>query len=257
MRLEDYSETLAHDAAFWYLGLTSNLKYPIDQLGKLSLDVSGKFRALAILMLLTQGESDLFFHNLIRSGLCRETYLLRLKKEGIKRDHHQASGRFDPFLDTVAACDFERARRISALSPRDWMKGHEYEDDYCYAQILHRFALEQVSELEISPLIERFERYMDGDYNLRLELCKALSARDGSAFADAFEALLDEREAGIEEAIERGQLEDPVVVAQRRVFVEGLALLRFAECRGIDTQLEYRYCPSLARVPMQTPFPGE
>ena len=52
-------------------------------------------------------------------------------------------------------------------------------------------------------------------------------------------------------------MEDPEIVAQRQVFVEGLAILRLAERRGLTTQAEYQYCPSLARVPMRTPFPGE
>ena len=73
----------------------------------------------------------------------------------------------------------------------------------------------------------------------------------------AFADLLHARDLEIEAAKEAGQLEEPHVVALRRVFVEGLAILRLAERRGLRTEREYRYCPSLARTPMRTPFPGE
>jgi len=41
------------------------------------------------------------------------------------------------------------------------------------------------------------------------------------------------------------------------VYVEGLAFLRIAERLGLALQGEYLYLPSLARVPMRRPFPGE
>jgi hypothetical protein len=47
------------------------------------------------------------------------------------------------------------------------------------------------------------------------------------------------------------------MMAERQVYVEGLALLQIATRLKFATQNEYQYCPSLARVPMQKPFPGE
>lgn len=256
MNLGNYGELIAYEIAFWMQGLTDPT-YPINEVGALSLSISDKLRALAITALLAKGDSDVFYHNLIRSGMARETYLKRLKKEGIEQDHHRASGRYEAMLDAIAAVDFELARRIVGLSPREWQKGHEYEDDYCYAQILHRLVQESPAEEEILPFLEQFESYLDGKPNARLDVCKALTERDQEAFDEAFDALLDEQEAKIAANKERGQLEEPHVIAQRQVFVEGLAILRLAERRGLKTQSEYRYCPSLARIPMQTPFPGE
>ena len=256
MQLEDYGEALAYDIAFWMQGLT-NPTYPIEQLGKLSLELSDKLRALAIITLLVKGESDFFYHNLIRSGMARETYLQRLKDEGIEDDHHQASGRYEPLLDAIASGDLALAHRIVDLSPTEWRKGHEYEDDYCYAQILHRFIQEIPREQEIPSLLEQFEAYLEGQQSARLDICRALIQRDQNAFDEAFVALLDEQESKIDADKTRGQMEDPVIVAKRQVFIEGLAILRLAEGRRLTTQIEYRYCPSLARLPMRVPFPGE
>ena len=256
MKLEEYGESLAYETAFWMLGIT-NPDYPSEQMGTLSLELSDRFRVLAIITLLVQNDPDSYYHNLIRSVMMRETYLSRLHREKIVGDHHQSSGRYDALLDAVAAGEFDLARRIVDLSPGEWCKGHEYEDDYCYAQILHRFVQIAPQPQEIQPFLTQFEAYLDEEPNARFEVCKALVNKDQAAFDDAFEKLIIEQEMKIAEDKERGQLEDPIVIANRLVFVEGLAILRFAEKQGLQTQQEYRFCPSLARVPMVKPFPGE
>jgi len=244
------------DTAFWMLSLDEP-DYPVRELGDLCLDISAKLRALAIINILAFSDSDRYYHNLIRSGVTWEKYLSRLIHEQIQDDHHQCSSRYESLVDAVAAGDFDLARRLISLSTKAWMEGHEYEDDYCYAQILHRLIQEPTAEKEIPPLILQFETYLEGQPGARLDICKALLEKDQSAFDEAFDALLNEQEAKIIADKERGQLEEPVVIANRLVFVEGLAILRLAEKQGLKTQTEYRYCPSLARVPMKTPFPGE
>jgi hypothetical protein len=44
-------------------------------------------------------------------------------------------------------------------------------------------------------------------------------------------------------------LEDECALTERYVSVEGLALLRLAERRGLAVQADYLFLPSLARVP--------
>lgn len=254
MSLRDHGEDLAYDAAFWLQGI-ENSDYPIGELGAVSLDVSSKFRALAIITLLVEGEPDLFHHNLIRSGRARQLYLERLKRTGVERDHYQASGRYGPLLDVVAADDFDRAREIVLLSPQDMLVESEYEDDYCYAQVIHRFI--QETDTEVAELLEQLEAYLDGDQSARLQVCRALLTCQQADFDDAFDSLLIEHEIEIEQARDRGQFEDILVLANREVFIEALAILRLASLRGLDTQEEYRFCPSVARLPMKMPFPGE
>lgn len=256
MKLTDYLEILAYDIAFWLAGVV-NPEYPIEQLGQLSQEVSGKLRAAAIIVLLTKGDSDAFFHNLIRSARCRRAYLQRLAEAGITSDHHQASGRVEPFLDAAAAADFVTAREIIALSPTDWRQGHEYEDDYCYAQALHGLITVPRDDDRLQALFERYEKALSGQSDARLDVVRILAAGDKAAFDAAFEDLVAQRTARIEADKARSQMEDPQVIAERQIYIEGLALLRIAERLGFSTQLEYRYCPSLARVPMVKPFPGE
>src|SRR6185369_13174935 len=102
-------------------------------------------------------------------------------------------------------------------------------------------------ETEARALLPRFERALDGADSARLVVCRSILDRDQLGFDESFEALLAEREAQIRDDKERGQTEEPPVIAQRRVFVEGVALLRIAERFGLTTQAEYRFCPLLAR----------
>jgi hypothetical protein len=251
--LSDYVEALAWETAFWMQALTS-ADYPIAELGKLSIDISDKLRTLAIIALLAHADTDRFHHNLIRSGRTREAYLSRVRNAGLLEDHHRASGRVAPLMDALASGELALVRRIVALSPTEWLQGHEYEDDYCYAQLVHGLLDDASSTTTLQPILDRFDGYLDGKSSARLDVCRALAARDQAEFDRSFGALLEERELLIESDRRRGRVEEPEIVAQHHVFVEGLAVLRLAEQRGLVTEPDYPYCPSLARVPMIAPF---
>lgn len=256
MQLSEYIELLPYDVAFWLASLKEP-GYPFEAQGDMSLEVSFKLRAVAVLFLLVRAETDVFHHNLIRSGILREEYLTRCRAESQTDDHHYASGRLRPFFDALASGDTALAGRIAALSPLAFRQDHEYEDDYCYAQILHRLLQPSPPAAEVQALFQQFQGWLAGESSPRLDVCRALAARDQRAFEDAFEALLADRKREITANLDRGQLEDAPVIADRRVFIEGLAILRLATLRGLRTLPDYPMCPSLARIPMRTPFPGE
>lgn len=255
--LERAVEPLAYETAFWLQGV-EDPTYPLPDLGKVALEVGERFRALAIIALVTAGSVDGFCHNLIRSGRVRLRYLRRVREEGALEEHHYASGRYAQLLDAVAAGDVTLAREIAHLSPREWRGRHEYLDDYCFAQVVQRLILDDADEEGVRDLLARHEAYLEGAADARLAIGRALVERDPEAFAAAFEEWLLEREGQIAADVERGRLETPTVVAERRIFVDGLALLRIAGWRGVHHgPREYKYCPSLALAPMRTPFPGE
>lgn len=243
---------MATDIAFWLLGL-QDPDYPIEQVGRLSSEISEKFRSLAIMQLLGEASTDLFLHNLMRSARARVTFLERLQREGIVDDYYRASGRYGPLIDAIAAADFDCARRIAELSPVEMQPG-EYDDDYLYAQILHRLIQEDPPVAELNALATQLEAFLNGEPSARLDAARALITADQQAFEAAFEDLLFDFEARVRKAKERGQLEEPMVLAQRAVFMEGLAVLQLAENGGLLTDSEYPYCPALARRPMQAAF---
>jgi hypothetical protein len=253
MELREYLETYTYEVAFWAAGI-DNPNYPIDQFGGLAENVSEQLRTLAIIILLVEGNTDLFYHNLIRSGLARVKFLQRCQQEGFA-DFHLAISRCGAICDALAAGDFNLAHQIAELSPDDWVQNGEYEDDYCFSRFLHLAAMGRAGQEDAVMLLQRFETALSGEPNVRLDLCRALDAREQAAFDSAFEAYIEGHSRHLEE--DSGRMEDTHVVAERHIFVEGLAMLRLAERMGLQTQPEYKYCPALARQPMVVPFPGE
>jgi immunity protein 49 of polymorphic toxin system len=242
--LAEAGEGIAWKVAVW-LRAYFDAEVPLRQMGDVSIDLCNDLRALAIIGLLAFGDTKLFRRNLVQSARVRCFYLERLKEAGLEDDHHQASGRVEPLLDAIAAGDLELGRRIVALSPTQLLRGREYEDDYCFAQLIHGL-LVQRNDGRLDGLLQQFESYLEGKGDARLDVCRALVLRDHDDFDTAFESLLSAREQHIAEAKKR-QLDEDVVVALRHVYVDGLAALALAEMHGIKTQDEYRFCPSLAR----------
>lgn len=255
MSLGDYSEVVAYDAAFWLAAFT-NPSYPVDQLGEVCVSTCEKLRTLAILALMTKGNHRGFTHNLVRSGRCRLSYLQRVQASG-RSDHHDASARIAPFLDAVAAADFALARQIAALSPRQWRQGHEYEDDYCFAQLAHAVLSPVVDMAYTDALLQRWERVLDGRPDARLPVLRALTRRDTEAFDPAFETLVQARADAIAAERARARIEEYDVIAARQLDVDGLALLRMATQLGLKTQDDYLGCPSLARQVTREPLTPE
>jgi hypothetical protein len=242
------------DVAFWWIGV-ENPDTPIEGLGDLSLEVSCKLRTLAILAILAEASTDGFIHSCTRAARSRVLYLQRIADEGIDRDHHYVSGCYQPLLDAIAAGDMSLVREIDRLSPANFRPPDEYEDDYCYAQLLQRLCRDPVPEAELEPVLERFEIYLNGDLNPRLPVCRALVKRDENEFEQAFGNFLLHFSRTIQDKSDSGQLEDVHVIAQRHISIEGLALLRIADLRGMRTESDYLYCPSLARLPASRPCP--
>lgn len=255
MTLSEDAEVLAYEIGFWLTAFT-NPAYPVDELGRVCLDVGAKLRTLAIVALVSKADHDTFSHNLVRSGRARVSYLQRVQGSG-QPDHHDASGRIDAFHDAVAAADFALARQIVALSPRQWREGHEYEDDWCHAQVAHAILAPVADVARMRMLFERWEQVLDGQTDARLPALRALVLRDAAAFDVAFEGLLDQHGQAIEAERARARIEEPGMIAARQIFIEGLALLRMASQLGLQTQTEYRWCPSLARQVCRVLLPSE
>lgn len=256
MKLEECAEAIATDIAFWMEGIIDP-GYPMDKLGQLAFELGTKLRALGIILLVTKADSDGFQFNLIRSGRAWRTYLKRAQAEQAQEDHHFCTGRSDPLVDCIATGQFDLALEISGLLPNAWRKGHEYEDDYCFGRLLQILCMPLVDKTLAEPVIRQWETYLDDDDSPRLAVIQSLLNQDQDDFNERFQDLIFNYHAEIEKNKQRGQLEEPHVIAQRRVFVEGLAILRLAEKQGLATEREYDLCPFLARLPRTRPLPED
>ena len=228
------------------------------EIGSLCEEISQQFRCLAICRLLTGGDTNGYYHDLIRSGCTRLHYLKCCHREEFFESPRVAASRSAAFFDALAAHQFELVAEIGALSARQWRPDDEYEEDFCYAHFLHRYLTfgEDLDE-ELEATLQQFETALEGDFSARLTVCRALLSRDQQEVDDAFTQLIDARNAEIEADGETMIGEEMTFQTERRVFVEGLAILNVAERIGLETAKEYQYCPGLARAPMTIPFPDD
>jgi hypothetical protein len=226
-------------------------------LDKLTFEISRHYRALGICVLLTDADVDGFFHWLIQSALTRVYYLRRCRHEGLAGTAGARASLLDGFLDAVAAGQVPLAREIVNLSAERWMEGEEYEDDFAWARALGLLALGE-RDSETGTVLDQFQRALEGGKAVRLDVGQAMLAKDQEAFDRAFDALIREHQ----EANDRlADPEENSILADeypfepnRQVFVEGLAVLRLAESRGLKTRPEYPRCPRPARVPRYAAF---
>jgi hypothetical protein len=164
--------------------------------------------------------------------------------------------RTEAVFDAVVAAAPRLAREIVDLSPTDWMPDGEYEDDFCYYAFLHGVLADPTlaRPAQLVALADRFEGVLAGEPSPRLALCRALLAHDPDRFADAFEALLAQRERDVGAS---RLSDDPSAEPRRHVFIEGLALLRLAADAGLPTAPGHRTCPDLARSLVAGPLPDD
>ncbi|MDE2614028.1 MAG: immunity 49 family protein [Burkholderiales bacterium] len=246
MTLAEEGEPLAYDIAFSFAEEEPDLR----ALEARSREVAPKLRALALIVLLTRADVARFRGNLRAAAELRRDYLRAARQAASLQEAGRefAAGRAAGLFDALAAGAFELAREIVVLEPAEWRPDCEYEDDFCWARLV-ALALDadRPAGTQAPRLLERFESSLQGEASARLDLARALAQGDAAAFGQAFEALLEERGREIEERIEAGEMDDPLVLAARRVHVEGLALLALADARGWPTEREYLYCPSMAR----------
>lgn len=254
MELEQVAQPLSYEIAFFIQGL-DNPDMPLHEKGDLTQSLIYKNQALAIIVLLVQGYSDGFYHNLIRSANLRKKFLSELDQDNISDAYHQCSGRIQGLIGAIVAKDFDLARKIIRLTPQEFKKTMEYEDDYCYAQLLHHLISPSLEQQSIDSLVDRNEVF-SGEEQPRVLVVKAILARDDVKFNEEFTTLLAAHEEIIEEEKKRGKMEEADVRTHWEVYLEGLALLNLAEKNGINVNTEYLYCPSAARVAMRKPFPG-
>jgi hypothetical protein len=215
----------------------------VDDIGRLCNDLSGIYRTLGLCELLLEADTEQFVLCLVDSALMRRYFLERCKHEG-RWDHPECRASYiAPFCDAVAVGQRSVAVDIKRSTPPSRFEGYEYESDHAYAWMLMCLADPEASGDVLECMLHDYEVALGGRPEARLAVCRALVEQNEAAFHPAMLELLAQFEAGVEQAEARAYRFDD----HERIFVEGLALLRLADDRGIATSEHYRYCPALAR----------
>jgi hypothetical protein len=227
--------------------------YRVDEIGGVFDKLSECFQALAICHLLETGDIDQFRENLVRSGHARRYFLRKSREEGNTRDHHLALSRTEAFLDSVAAGYIELAKEITELSVQQWEPDWEYEDDYCFFQILHNIIRnpEERHEARFDEAVGRFEKSLEGGSSPRLDVCKALLLDNQDGFIVALNELIEEKQDLDDQQRSskvEADLSDFTFWPRSFVSIEGLALLKITELVGFQIDDDFPLCPRIARL---------
>ncbi len=217
-------------------------------------ELSRYYRALGICLLSADADVEGFFHHLIQSALTRHHYLASVEASRGGDLRHRRASFIDPSFDAMAARQWKLAGDLFRLVAHTWTEGEEYEDDYCYAEAIRLF----VANAPDGPgaLLDRWRAVLDGGNDRRLDVAKALLARDEAAFRDALRSLIADEDAKATALSEDGSVltDDPPFFPNRWVSVEGLALLALAERLGMNVAGLFPRCPPPARACPSAPF---
>jgi hypothetical protein len=219
-------------------------------LGKVYNDIASHYRAMGIYDLLINADTDGFFYGLVQSGLTRKCFLQRCQDNKELEIPERMASFADPFFDAIAANQVRLAAQIAEASPGQWFKGLEYEDDFAYAAFLYSLILNREAKALEAYLLE-LQGAIEENVSERLDVCRALLERSQDSFDDAFSRFLDlyfqQQEELANPKLGLPQAQEFTFEANRRICVEGLAILRIAELRGLRTEGEYILCPDIAR----------
>jgi len=251
MDLRDVQEAivpLIHERMYF---LTAG--YSMVESGDALESLSELFQALGVCHLLTGLNVDEFRQNLVRAGHARRYFLRKSKGEGNVSDRHLALSRCEAFLAAVAAGDLRLARDIAILSSETWNKNWEYEDDFCYFLFLHKTVKHPtaLATQDLRLILEQFEQALEGAASTRLEVCKALGSQDEEVFNVALGNLLAERQEQLDEkrsSVMDMDIESLLFWPNSFVSIEGLALLKIAELRGLQPDAGFPLCQEEARL---------
>ncbi|MFY2563940.1 Imm49 family immunity protein [Corallococcus terminator] len=219
---------------------------------KQALIFCGYYRQMGIAELLLSAQPERLFENLSKSARAFAFYLEAAPHE------HQATSRAEPFFDAVACVDVPAARSIAKGSRATWNPDEEYEEDFLYMRLLMDGFVLDAERAHLDQLLARFEQVLvGGDPDVRLELCRALVQGDQKLFDESLERMLGEHRRKIERKLGAGHASPNAAATVHHLWVELLALLRFAQQSKLKVARNYPFAPSTARrtEPLPTPAP--
>jgi hypothetical protein len=199
------------------------------------------FRIAGIGELFLTATPRTFHRRLHQSGRAFAHFLSRAD------DSRKRTSKSLPFFDAIAAGDLEGAALIARDSRRTWAQGEEYEEDFLFVEFLMQHFFLRASAADSQALLKRYAKALQDAEDIRLELCQALLEKEEEAFGQALERFLSERQDHYEALAQEESVTEEVRFTEGMLSVEGLALVRLAEARGLTTEEDLLHIPSIAR----------
>jgi hypothetical protein len=225
---------------------------PAAEMGGYCEMISGRFQALAICHFIENLDLAEFGINLRRSACARRFFLERSDEDGNTRDRFLALSRTEAFFDALVGGSRPLAMDIAAASGSEWNPDWESEADFHYFRFLHLLLLDPRGEDadQIEALL-RISRACTGKRSPRLSAGWALMDGDAKAFRNSLEAMLETKRDADRARMRDVAPGDFLLGPRSLLSLEGLALMRLAQLRGLgDAALPRNpLCPRLALLP--------
>ncbi|MCY1034029.1 Imm49 family immunity protein [Corallococcus sp. BB11-1] len=201
-------------------------------------------RLAGIGSLFLEGTSEGLLLRLFQSGRAFGHYLTHAVDAPIR------TSQCAPFFDAVAADDVEGATLVARHARRAWVQGEEYAEDFYFVELLMQHFFLGAEPHQCEGLLARYEQALKGAEDARWGICKALLESDGKAFGESLSLFLSERADHFQRQVRKDRLAPELAVTVAHFCVEGLALVRLAERKGLPTEEDYLHVPSIAREPL-------
>lgn len=240
---ENYSDQLARSIAIVQSGREDPEAYFL---------VAWSWRILGLCRLLGEADVGTFADHLMRAGQARLAFLRKVRG-GLSSDpRYLCVSKNVAYTAAVAAGDMTTARDIALMSATTHFPAIEYEDDFLFFHMLHRLSVAPDDTAGHTALLKRWATVLEGEESGPLAACRGLVSRKPEEFASGFDELIASKQTALKAYRAQPTHDQQLFAAEGPVYVEALAVLRFAELRGLPTQPEYPLVPAIARVPMGT-----
>ena len=189
-----------------------------------------------------------FVGDLYNAGRARLEYLRACVATATDDGNYRTALRNLAYFDALAVHDLATATELATACLGRWNAQTQYEDDFLWMEFLQAALVAPDAE---ASLLDRYRDRIDGD-NPFLDCCQSLHARDGESFAAAVEQIARIRQANFESKRDPPDLPVLILATEPYVDVQGLAVCRLAQLRGMAMPVGIPSLPeSLLELPKE------
>jgi len=171
--------------------------------------------------------------------------LLHKRQQIALDEYYLCRSRALPLLDALAIGDFNLATSISENMTSEYHSQMEYEEDYCYFQMLPLFLQPIPDDDLLKSILSEFCVVTEGGDSGRYRTMEALVGRDAVLFNEQMLALIVDWADNIRRQRDSSKIDPYFDKTGASLFVEGLALVKLAKQLGMSTESQYKYIPDI------------
>lgn len=205
------------------------------------------YRILGICALLRDMEGEQFARLLRKSGLARLQLLRQVAAQPHPPGTVLAISKDTGFVAALAAGALDTATRIAERSPDTFLEGVEYEEEFLFFHFQQRLLRTPRDEAALGSILDRWTRVVAGEPSVYIDVCQALLEANEAAFCSALGEVLETRSESLRKYRKQLDFDRELDATEGKVYLNGLALVRLAQSRGIAAPERLEMIPRLAR----------